>query len=442
MLIKVDDKEPYDRFRGRLMIPIRDPRGRVIAFGGRVIGDGEPKYLNSPDTPLFDKGRTLYNLDKRRAGVAQVGPRDRGRRLYGRDRAGAGRVRRGGRAARHRADRGAARAAVAAGRRADPVLRRRCGGAEGRDPRGVARAARPRARPQPVVRDAARGAGPRRSRPRARARRRSRRCSPSPSRWSIACGRTNMPPSRSTRPNSARGSSAGSPIMPTRSPTATSATNISPSSAAASTTCSPRPRRDFTPAPRSSRARPGSKWTPPLPPATVQAKAVRAAGIDRVLAKAVLAGLIRHPAEIARHMEVLGGLKLAPTARSGGCSRRWSISRWRTGRLIAGAWSPYWALPDLVRLPPICFGPTPCHIRSRRTAPIRNAPAPTWTKRSRSWWRGRKWMRRWRMRRRNWSDDIRRGVRTANGTAQRATRFGRAACKSDPSEQRRGRIRD
>ncbi|CAN5449481.1 DNA primase [soil metagenome] len=64
MLIKVDDKEPYDRFRGRLMIPIRDPRGRVIAFGGRVIGDGEPKYLNSPETPLFDKGRNLYNLDR------------------------------------------------------------------------------------------------------------------------------------------------------------------------------------------------------------------------------------------------------------------------------------------------------------------------------------------------------------------------------------------
>lgn len=64
LLIKVEDKEPYDRFRGRLMIPIRDPRGRVIAFGGRIVGDGEPKYLNSPDTPLFDKGRTLYNLDK------------------------------------------------------------------------------------------------------------------------------------------------------------------------------------------------------------------------------------------------------------------------------------------------------------------------------------------------------------------------------------------
>ncbi|HET9810623.1 MAG TPA: DNA primase [Sphingomicrobium sp.] len=63
-----DGKDPYDRFRGRLMIPIRDQRGRVIAFGGRILGDGEPKYLNSPDTSLFDKGRTLYNID--RAGPA------------------------------------------------------------------------------------------------------------------------------------------------------------------------------------------------------------------------------------------------------------------------------------------------------------------------------------------------------------------------------------
>jgi DNA primase len=61
-------KDSYDRFRGRLMIPIRDQRGRVIAFGGRILGEGEPKYLNSPDTPLFDKGRTLYNID--RAGPA------------------------------------------------------------------------------------------------------------------------------------------------------------------------------------------------------------------------------------------------------------------------------------------------------------------------------------------------------------------------------------
>jgi DNA primase len=68
LLISVEEKTPYDRFRGRLMIPIRDPRGRTVAFGGRIIGDGEPKYLNSPETPLFDKGRTLYNLD--RAGPA------------------------------------------------------------------------------------------------------------------------------------------------------------------------------------------------------------------------------------------------------------------------------------------------------------------------------------------------------------------------------------
>jgi DNA primase len=59
-----DEREPYDRFRGRLMFPIRDPRGRAIAFSGRILGSGEPKYLNSPDTPLFDKGRTLFNLEK------------------------------------------------------------------------------------------------------------------------------------------------------------------------------------------------------------------------------------------------------------------------------------------------------------------------------------------------------------------------------------------
>jgi DNA primase len=66
MLIQPEEagKDSYDRFRGRLMFPIRDPRGRVIGFGGRILGAGEPKYLNSPDTPLFDKGRTLYNIDR------------------------------------------------------------------------------------------------------------------------------------------------------------------------------------------------------------------------------------------------------------------------------------------------------------------------------------------------------------------------------------------
>ena len=53
MLIQPEEagKDSYDRFRGRLMIPIRDPRGRVIAFGGRILGEGEPKYLNSPTPP-------------------------------------------------------------------------------------------------------------------------------------------------------------------------------------------------------------------------------------------------------------------------------------------------------------------------------------------------------------------------------------------------------
>ncbi|ALR21614.1 DNA primase [Sphingobium baderi] len=66
-------RDSYDRFRGRLMLPIRDIRGRVIAFGGRIIGQGEPKYLNSPDTPLFDKGRTLYNIDRASPASRQSG---------------------------------------------------------------------------------------------------------------------------------------------------------------------------------------------------------------------------------------------------------------------------------------------------------------------------------------------------------------------------------
>lgn len=75
LLIQPEDasREPYDRFRGRLMIPIRDRRGRTIAFGGRILGDGEPKYLNSPETPLFDKGRTLFNLDRAAAGAREAG---------------------------------------------------------------------------------------------------------------------------------------------------------------------------------------------------------------------------------------------------------------------------------------------------------------------------------------------------------------------------------
>ncbi|POF55999.1 DNA primase, partial [Vibrio vulnificus] len=60
MLIENEKGNRYDRFRGRVMFPIRDRRGRVIGFGGRVLGDGTPKYLNSPETPIFHKGKELY----------------------------------------------------------------------------------------------------------------------------------------------------------------------------------------------------------------------------------------------------------------------------------------------------------------------------------------------------------------------------------------------
>ena len=64
MLVKKDDGKVYDRFRGRLVFPIRDKRKRVIGFGGRVLDDSLPKYLNSPETAIFSKGRELYGLSE------------------------------------------------------------------------------------------------------------------------------------------------------------------------------------------------------------------------------------------------------------------------------------------------------------------------------------------------------------------------------------------
>jgi len=63
----------YDRFRGRVTFPIRNTRGALIGFGGRVIGVGEPKYLNSPETPLFEKGRELYGLFEARQAIRAAG---------------------------------------------------------------------------------------------------------------------------------------------------------------------------------------------------------------------------------------------------------------------------------------------------------------------------------------------------------------------------------
>ena len=72
MLVKKDSGDYYDRFRERIIFPIRDNRGRVIAFGGRVLNDDKPKYLNSPETPVFSKQRELYGLFEARKANRQL----------------------------------------------------------------------------------------------------------------------------------------------------------------------------------------------------------------------------------------------------------------------------------------------------------------------------------------------------------------------------------
>ena len=62
-LFNYSEKKVYDKFSGRVMFPIMDVNNRVIGFGGRVMGDGQPKYLNSPETILFDKSRNLYGMN-------------------------------------------------------------------------------------------------------------------------------------------------------------------------------------------------------------------------------------------------------------------------------------------------------------------------------------------------------------------------------------------
>ncbi|MEI2416136.1 DNA primase [Orrella sp. JC864] len=73
LVIESEDGRRYDRFRERVMFPIRNARGQLIGFGGRIIGKGEPKYLNSPETPLFSKGNELYGLWEGRLAVRSEG---------------------------------------------------------------------------------------------------------------------------------------------------------------------------------------------------------------------------------------------------------------------------------------------------------------------------------------------------------------------------------
>src|SRR5438445_1300851 len=73
LVIEGEEGKRYDRFRDRVVFPIFSARGTVIGFGGRVLGDGEPKYLNSPETPLFEKGRELYGLTHARDAIRTDG---------------------------------------------------------------------------------------------------------------------------------------------------------------------------------------------------------------------------------------------------------------------------------------------------------------------------------------------------------------------------------
>ena len=73
LIIESEDGRRYDRFRERVMFPIRNARGSLVGFGGRIIGKGEPKYLNSPETPLFSKGQELYGLWEARQAIRQEG---------------------------------------------------------------------------------------------------------------------------------------------------------------------------------------------------------------------------------------------------------------------------------------------------------------------------------------------------------------------------------
>ena len=309
LLIQVEEKEPYDRFRGRLMIPIRDARARVIAFGGRVIGDGEPKYLNSPDTPLFDKGRTLYNLDRAlpaarkaarvivvegymdaialaRAGIAEaVAPL--GTALT------EAQLKRLWRMADvpllcFDGDAAGQKAALRAAHRALPLLQpgqslQFATLPPGQDPDDLIRAGGAQAI-EPVLRAA----------------------EPLVQRlWAseLAAGPLDTPEQR-----------AG-----LRQRLTELAQTVAHPGVRAEYLADFRrrfdarfatARRPFVP----RGARPKGGWKEPIAPATDDAKAVRAAGIDPILSKAVLAGLIRHPVEIARHMEVLHSLKLADGA--------------------------------------------------------------------------------------------------------------------------------
>ncbi len=318
LLIQVDEKEPYDRFRGRLMIPIRDVRGRTIAFGGRVIGEGEPKYLNSPETPLFDKGRTLYNLDR-----AQAAARKAGRVIAvegymdvialaqaGFDEAVAPL---GTAMTEHQLERlwrmveipllcfdgdsAGQKAALRAAHRALPHIQPGRSLAfvtlpEGMDPDDLVRTQGRAAfeallgKAQPLVDRL----------------------------WASEVAAESLEtPEAKAGLKRRLAELAGTIAEPSVR------TEYTAEFRRRFDTLFARSPRDFTPERGGggrppARARQKGPWKPPEPPPSAIARAVQANGLNPILAKAVLAGLIRHPGEIARHIEVLGSLRAASGA--------------------------------------------------------------------------------------------------------------------------------
>tara|TARA_B100000678_G_scaffold176778_1_gene147441 strand:- start:1566 stop:3425 length:1860 start_codon:yes stop_codon:yes gene_type:complete len=312
LLIQVEGKEPYDRFRGRLMIPIRDVRGRVIAFGGRIIGDGEPKYLNSPETPLFDKGRNLYNLDRAQAAarkanrvIAVEGYMDviaLAQAGFGESVAPLGTAMTEAQLERlwrmvdvpllcFDGDSAGQKAAMRAAMRALPLLApgRSLGFVtmpEGLDPDDLVRQQGPAAfeallsKPDPLVERL----------------------------WAheVAAEPLDTPEARAglRRRLADLAETIADPVVRSE--------YTSEFRRRYQTLFDPRPqRREYN---RQGGGYRRGPWKPPEPPPSDIVRNVNSGGIDRVLAKAILAGLIRHPAEIARHMEVLGTLRLADGA--------------------------------------------------------------------------------------------------------------------------------
>jgi DNA primase len=313
MLIQVEEKEPYDRFRGRLMIPIRDVRGRTIAFGGRIIGDGEPKYLNSPETPLFDKGRTLYNLDRAQAAarkanriVAVEGYMD----VIALAQAGFGEAVAplGTALTEHQLERlwriaeepllcfdgdsAGQKAALRAAHRALPMLQPGRSLAfvtlpDGLDPDDLVRTKGAAAfeallkAPQPLVDRL----------------------------WQseVAAEPLDTPERRAglkRRLNE---------LAQTIAEPSVKSEYIAEFRHRFDDLFARQPR-EFRPQGQGQRARQKGPWKPPETMPGTTMRGVGSGGIDPVLAKGVLAGLIRHPAEIARHMEVLGSLRSASGA--------------------------------------------------------------------------------------------------------------------------------